>query len=104
MASLMSKIKKKKKTKLKGDLQSNIKHTHQSHKRKWNDGMKANFDALANKNTLLFLFLQQAFAAKQVVFNKITFKTFKQMNKNKEKREWIAACQHEIEAHKENNT
>ena len=26
------------------------------------------------------------------------------MNKSKEKGEWIAACQHEIEAHKENNT
>ena len=26
------------------------------------------------------------------------------MNRSKEKEEWIAACQHEIEAHKENNT
>ena len=90
--------------KLKGDLQSNTEHTYQSHKRKWNDGMKADLDALANENTLLPLFLQQAFAAEQVVFDKITPKTFKQMNKSKEKREWIAACWHEIEAHKENNT
>ena len=44
--------------KLEGDLQSNTEHTYQSHKRKWNDGMKADLNALANKNTLLPLFLQ----------------------------------------------
>ena len=90
--------------KLEGNLQSNTEHTYQSHKKKWNDGIKANLDALVNENTLLPLFLQQAFAAEQVVFNKITPKTFKQMNRSKEKGEWIAAYQHEIEAHKENNT
>ena len=73
--------------KLKGNLQSNTKHTYQFHKRKWNDRMKADLDALTNKNTSLPLFLQQAFAAEQVVFNKITSKTFKQMNKSKEKGE-----------------
>ena len=78
--------------KLKGDLQSNTKHIYQSHKRKWNDGMKADLNALVNENTLLPLFFQQAFAAEQVVFNKITPKTFKQMNKSKEKGESIAAC------------
>ena len=66
--------------------------------------MKADLDALVNENTLLPLFLQQAFAAEQVVFDKITSKTFKQMNRSKEKGEWIAAYQCEIEAHKENNT
>ena len=58
--------------KLKGDLQSNTEHTYQSHKRKWNDGMKANLDALANENTSLPLFLQQAFAgvgARSLVIN-----------------------------------
>ena len=74
--------------KLKGDLQSNTEHTYQSHKRKWNDGMKADFDALVNENTLLPLFLQQAFAVEQVVFDKITPKTFKQMNRSKEKGGW----------------
>ena len=98
------KTKQAKLTKLKEDLQSNIEHTYQSHKRKWNNGMKADLNALVNENTSLPLFLQQAFAAEQVVFDKITPKTFKQMNKSKEKGEWIAAYQHEIEAHKENNT
>ena len=68
--------------KLEGDLQFNTEHTYQSHKRKWNDGMKADLDALANENTSLPLFLQQAFAAEQVVFDKITPKTFKQMNRS----------------------
>ena len=71
--------------KLKGNLQSNTEHTYQFHKKKWNDEMKADFNALMNENTSLPLFLQQAFAAKQVVFDKITPKTFKQMNKSKKK-------------------
>ena len=71
--------------KLKENLQSNTEHTYQFHKRKWNNGMKADLDALANENTLLPLFLQQAFAAEQIVFDKITSKTFKQMNRSKKK-------------------
>ena len=57
------KIEQVKLAKLEGNLQFNTEHTYQSHKRKWNDGMKADFNVLVNENTLLSLFLQQAFAA-----------------------------------------
>ena len=73
-------------------------------KKRWNDAMKTDLETLMNEKTHLPTLIKWVFAAEQVVFDKITPKTFKQIHRSNEKQEWITACQCKIKAHKENNT